>query len=92
MERQEGRCWKNEAIGIDIQKIYNQEELAKGEELVFAASGITKGELLDGVRLLPNGALVNSICMRLPSGTIEKSETTLHFKGHPIYKQFMNKK
>lgn len=74
---------------VDVDKTYNEDELAKGNELVFAASGVTKGELLDGVRFIPNGAIVNSICMRLPSGTVEKSETTLRFKGHPIYKQFL---
>jgi fructose-1,6-bisphosphatase II len=36
--------------GVDVDKTYNQDELARGSELVFAASGITKGELLDGVR------------------------------------------
>jgi len=78
--------------GVDIDKTYSQDELAKGKELVFAASGVTKGELLDGVRLIPEGAVVHSICMRLPSGTIEKSETTLRFKGHPVYEQFAVKK
>jgi len=78
------------AEGVDVDKIYNEDELAKGNELVFAASGVTKGELLDGVRFIPNGAVVNSICMRLPSGTVEKSETTMQFKGHPIYKQFLS--
>jgi len=75
--------------GVDVDKTYNENELAKGNELVFAASGVTKGELLDGVRFIPNGAIVNSICMRLPSGTVEKSETTMHFKGHPVYKRFL---
>ena len=75
-------------VGVDVNKTYNQNELAKGQELVFAASGVTKGELLDGVRLIRNGAIVQSICMRLPSGTMEKSKTTLRFKGHPVYKQF----
>jgi fructose-1,6-bisphosphatase II len=75
--------------GVDVEKTYNQDELAKGKELVFAASGVTKGELLDGVRLIPTGAIVNSICMRLPSGTIETSQTTLRFKGHPVYQQFL---
>jgi fructose-1,6-bisphosphatase II len=75
--------------GVDVEKTYNENELAKGNELVFAASGVTKGELLDGVRFIPNGAIVNSICMRLPSGTVEKSETKLQFRGHPVYKQFL---
>jgi fructose-1,6-bisphosphatase II len=75
--------------GVDVNKTYCQDELAKGNELVFAASGVTKGELLDGVRFIPEGAVVNSLCMRLPSGTVEKSETTLRFKGHPVYKKFL---
>jgi fructose-1,6-bisphosphatase II len=75
--------------GVDVDKTYCEEELAKGRELVFAASGVTKGELLDGVRLIPQGAVVHSICMRMPSGTVERSETTLKFKGHPVYKQFL---
>ena len=75
--------------GVNIKKTYCEDELARGQELVFAASGITKGELLDGVRLIPEGAIVHSICMRLPSGTIERSETTLRFKAHPVYKQFL---
>lgn len=93
------KVWKNEkddyerldrlrTEGVNIDKTYNQDELAKGNELVFAASGVTKGELLDGVRFIPNGAIVNSICIRLPSGTMEKSETILRFRGHPVYKQF----
>lgn len=75
--------------GVDVEKTYSEAELAKGNELVFAASGVTKGELLDGVRFIPDGAIVNSICMRLPSGTVEKSETTLRFRGHPVYKRFL---
>jgi fructose-1,6-bisphosphatase II len=95
------KVWKNKKddkkrierlklIGIDTEKTYNQEELAKGQELVFAASGVTKGELLDGVRIISSGAIVNSICMRLPSGTVERSETTLRFMEHPVYKQFLH--
>lgn len=84
-----GRMDRLKKEGVDADKTYYQDELAKGRELVFAASGVTKGELLDGVRLIPDGAVVKSICMRLPSGTVERSETTLRFKGHPVYQQFM---
>jgi len=75
--------------GVDVDKTYVEDELAKGNQMVFAASGVTKGELLDGVRFIPEGAVVNSICTRLPSGTFEKSETMLRFKGHPVYKRFI---
>ncbi|MCW3981166.1 MAG: fructose-bisphosphatase class II [Candidatus Bathyarchaeota archaeon] len=71
--------------GVDIDKTYNEKELARGNELVFAASGITKGELLDGVRFTPYGAVVNSLSTRLPSATFEKSTTLLRFKKHPVY-------
>jgi fructose-1,6-bisphosphatase II len=83
------RLERLETEGVDVDRVYSQHELAKGNELVFAASGVTKGELLDGVRFIPDGAIANSICMRLPSGTVERSETTLHFKGHPVYKRFL---
>lgn len=75
--------------GVDVEKTYSQDELAKGNQMVFAASGVTKGELLDGVRFIPEGAIVNSISTRLPSGTYEKLETMLRFKGHPVYKHFI---
>lgn len=81
------RLERLKAAGVDVEKTYYEEELAKGNELVFAASGVTKGELLDGVRFIPDGAIVNSLCVRLPSGTFEKSETILRFKGHPVYKE-----
>ncbi|MCL5949115.1 MAG: fructose-bisphosphatase class II family protein [Candidatus Bathyarchaeota archaeon] len=75
------------AAGVDIDKTYNEGELAKGNEMIFAASGVTKGEMLDGVRFTSTGAIVKSICTRLPSGTIERSETILKFSGHPVYSQ-----
>jgi len=83
------RLERLEIEGVDPDRTYRENELAKGNELVFAASGVTKGELLDGVRFIPSGAIVNNLCMRLPSGTVEKSETTLSFKGHPVYRQFL---
>ncbi len=75
------------ATGVDIDKTYTEDELAKGNEMIFAASGVTKGEMLDGVRFTSGGAIVQSICTRLPSGTLEWSTTNLKFSGHPIYSQ-----
>lgn len=79
------RMKRLEDEGVSVERTYCEKELAKGNHLVFAASGITKGELLDGVRFTSTGAVVNSLCVRLPSGTYEKSETTLRFKKHPVY-------
>lgn len=77
------------AAGVDIEKTYTQDDLAKGDQLAFAASGITKGELLEGVTFTPDGAIVDSICVRLPSGTLEKSTTRLRFVGHPVYERII---
>jgi fructose-1,6-bisphosphatase II len=82
------RMERLQQVGVNVAKTYHENELAKGNELVFVASGVTKGELLEGVRLTSECATVNSLSMRLPSGTIEKTETTIHFKNHPIYQQF----
>ena len=73
--------------GVDITKTYTEDELARGNEMIFAASGVTKGEMLNGVRFTSSGAIVQSLCTRLPSGTLEWSETHLKFRGHPIYSQ-----
>ena len=81
------RMARLKAAGVDIEKTYTEKELANGNEMIFAASGVTKGEMLDGVRFTSNGAIVQSICTRLPSGTLEYSTTNLRFKDHPIYSQ-----
>ncbi len=86
------RLERLEAEGVDVEKTYTENDLAKGDNLVFAASGVTKGELLNGVRFTADGAIVNSICTRLPSGTVEKTETTLRFKGHPHYDNLIKAK
>ena len=75
------------AEGVDVNKTYTEDELAKGNEMIFAASGVTKGEMLDGVRFVSGGAIVQSFSTRLPSGTLEWSTTNLKFRGHPIYSQ-----
>ena len=75
--------------GVDVEKSYTESELAKGDHLVFAATGVTKGELLDGVRFTAGGAIAHSLCVRLPSGTIERSTSTLRFRGHPVYEHLV---
>jgi fructose-1,6-bisphosphatase II len=79
------RIERLERVDVKMDKIYTQDDLAWGDQVVFASSGITKGELLDGVKFIKNGAVVNSLCTRLPSGTFEKSSTILRLKKHPVY-------
>ena len=54
----------------DLDKIYTLEELAKGD-VIFAATGVTDGSMLDGVKRLRSGCMTTeSVVMRASSGTI----------------------
>ncbi|HLN89748.1 MAG TPA: fructose-bisphosphatase class II, partial [Candidatus Binatia bacterium] len=59
------RMERLKAAGVGIDNTYSEDMLAKGNEMIFAASGVTKGEMLDGVRFTSTGAIVNSFCTRL---------------------------
>jgi fructose-1,6-bisphosphatase II len=68
----------------DEDHIYGMEDLAKGN-VMFAATGVTKGYLLDGVRFLGDGAKTQSIVMRSKSGTVRVIDATHHFNTKPKY-------
>jgi fructose-1,6-bisphosphatase II / sedoheptulose-1,7-bisphosphatase len=65
-ERSRARKW-----GItDLDYVYDLTELAKGD-CIFAATGVTDGSLLDGVKRLKNGTMTTeSVVMRASSGTV----------------------
>lgn len=72
-------------MGItDIKKLYHIHELAKGN-VMFVATGVTDGTLLDGVRFYPWGATTHSIVMRSQSGTIRRIHAEHHFDTKPRY-------
>jgi len=62
--------------------IYSTEELAKGD-VMFAATGVTKGYLLDGVRFFGDSAKTESIVMRSKTGTVRVINATHHFNTKP---------
>jgi fructose-1,6-bisphosphatase II len=64
--------------------IYMTDELAKGD-VMFAATGVTKGYLLDGVRFFGDSAKTESIVMRSKSGTVRVINATHHFNTKPKY-------
>jgi fructose-1,6-bisphosphatase class II len=72
-------------MGItDIQKVFSLEELAKGH-VMFAATGVTQGDFLNGVRYFGGGAYTHSVVMRSLSGTVRYIEAKHHFKTKPNY-------
>ncbi len=58
------------AAGIDLARVYRTDDLVKSNDVSFAATGITKGDLLDGVQYYGWGARTSSVMMRSHSGTV----------------------
>ena len=70
-------------MGVKSEEtIYSTEDLAKGD-VMFAATGVTKGYLLEGVRFFGDSAKTESIVMRSKSGTVRVINATHHFNTKP---------
>ncbi len=73
-------------MGIkDIDRIYSIGDLAQGSDIMFAATGVTDGDLLRGVRFFGGGARTHSVVMRYRSGTVRYIEATHRFDRKPVY-------
>jgi fructose-1,6-bisphosphatase II len=71
--------------GLDLGRILTTRDLSAGEDVFFAATGISDGEVLKGVRYYSHGARTQSIVMRSYSGTIRMVEAEHNFeKLHKI--------
>ena len=67
-------------MGIeDLNKKYSLLELASGEDVMFAATGVTDGSMLRGVRRFPGGAYTHSMIMRSRTGTVRIIEAEHNF-------------
>ena len=73
-------------MGIaDKKKVYNSKELAPGDHLVFAATGVTDGALMKGVRFFGEGTRTSSIVMTRHSGKVRFVES-IHLAKRPDVK------
>ncbi len=68
----------------DINRVYGIEDLAAGE-VMFAATGVTDGDFLRGVRFFSGGAETHSVVMRSKTRTIRYITATHHFDYKPAY-------
>lgn len=68
----------------DGRKIYTADELATGN-VVFAATGVTSGDYLRGVRFFPGGGESHSVVLRSKSRTVRFLSTVHHFTEDPEY-------
>jgi len=82
-----GRLWPRDDAerqaaldaGYDLDRVLTVEDLVAGENVFFAATGVTDGDLLQGVRFDRRGAVTQSLSMRSKSGTIRLIEARHQF-------------
>ena len=60
--------------GYDLDRVLTTDDLVAGDNVFVAATGVTEGALLAGVRYTPGGAVTDSIVMRSRSGTVRRIE------------------
>ena len=85
-------AWRSEqererarAMGMaDLDAVLGAEQLAGGD-VMFAATGVTHGDFLRGVRFTGDGATTHSLVMRSRTGTVRYITTTHHFQRKPNY-------
>ncbi|HEY7761730.1 MAG TPA: class II fructose-bisphosphatase, partial [Actinomycetota bacterium] len=66
--------------GFDLDAVLTTDDLVSGDDVFFAATGITDGSLLRGVRYWPDGATTHSMVMRSRSGTVRWVEAEHRFE------------
>ncbi|MGD6991202.1 class II fructose-bisphosphatase [Sutcliffiella horikoshii] len=75
------RCRK---MGIeDINAVLRMEDLVRGDDAIFAATGVTDGELLRGVQFKGTNATTHSVVMRAKSGTVRFIDGQHNIKKKP---------
>lgn len=80
-EQQLERCKK---MGIaDVHKVLKMEDLVIGDDAIFAATGVTDGELLKGVRFKGTSAETESVVMRAKSGTVRFIQASHRLERKP---------
>jgi fructose-1,6-bisphosphatase II len=63
-------------LGIDVTRVLDMNDLVASDNVFFAATGITDGELLQGVHYLGDGATTESLVMRSTSGTVRRIQAS----------------
>lgn len=86
------RCYEMGFSDEDLEKVLDIEDLAKGDNLFFAATGITEGDLLNGVKHVgDNKAKTQSVVMRAKTGTIRFVDAIHSLDKNDILIELMKK-
>jgi fructose-1,6-bisphosphatase II len=78
--RNDGERERARAMGVtDFDRVYTENDLARGDSITFATTGVTDGDMLDGVRFTGDGAETHSMVMRVKTGTVRTIRTQYRF-------------
>jgi fructose-1,6-bisphosphatase II len=70
--RNDDELQRGQSMGYDFKKVLTMDDLVSSEDVFFAATGITDGELLDGVKYSASGARTHSLVVRGTTGTVRQ--------------------
>lgn len=70
--RNHGELKRAKEMGVDFTKPLSMDDLISSDDVFFAATGITSGDLLDGVSYFKDGARTDSLVMRGLTGTVRR--------------------
>lgn len=91
-DQERSRCYEMGLSDSDIDKVLLIDDLAKGDNLFFAATGITEGYLLEGVMNIDdNKAKTQSVVMRAKTGTIRFVDAIHSLDKNDILVELMKK-
>lgn len=79
---------KAEGMGVDFGRIYKTEDLAPGEHIIFAACGVTSGNLLKGVRFFGDGVRTSSLILNYSPRRVRFIETVHIEPGEDVWVRF----
>ncbi|HHZ07108.1 MAG TPA: fructose-bisphosphatase class II, partial [Clostridiales bacterium] len=79
-------------MGIaDINAVLTHHDLVQGDDIIFAATGITDGDLLRGVRYLGDRATTDSLVMRAKTGTVRRIQATHRYDLKPLIRELISR-
>jgi len=84
----QGRLWPRDdeerlklvEAGYDVERVLKTDDLVAGDDVFVAATGVTNGALLRGVRYTKDGAITESLVIRSRSGTVRRVEAEHRFE------------
>jgi fructose-1,6-bisphosphatase II len=69
-----------EKLGLSLDMVLTIDDLVRGDDVFFALTGVTDGELVKGVHYFPHGATTETLVMRSRSGTVRRIQAVHNFE------------